>query len=151
MDTKSAVIDSLNMTAKWGGKLYAKIENMKIGGLTKVFLYAYVFNFIATGSLYTVGLFKEFIMLGKVNYQAINQFVPLYFGTSVVMTFGIIGKALIDKDDNGKPDVWETPEPDNNSRRGPNISVPNTPVNGNNASVNVQNTVPPNSGPRQMQ
>ena len=57
--------------------------------------------------LYIGGLITEFWVSTKLNYSAAIQFIQIYFGTTNVVTFGILGKALIDKDSDGIPDLWE--------------------------------------------
>ena len=97
----------MNGIQKWIKALNQGVTKMKITGLPRVFLLLYAGIFISVGSLYLVGLLLEFWTTGKVNYPAVNQFAGTYFGVAVVGTFCVLGKALVDKDEDGIPDPWE--------------------------------------------
>ena len=98
----------MNGIQKWIRVLNQGLTKMKITGLPRLFLLLYAGIFISVGSLYLVGLLLEFWTTGKVNYPAVNQFAGTYFGVAVVGTFCVLGKALVDKDEDGIPDTWET-------------------------------------------
>lgn len=100
----------MDRISKWIRTLNRGVTKMKITGLPRLFLLLYAGIFISVGSLYLVGLLLEFWVTGKVNYAAVNQFAGTYFGVAVVGTFCVLGKALVDKDEDGIPDTWETNE-----------------------------------------
>lgn len=106
----------MNGIQKWISALNKGVTKMKITGLPRLFLLLYAGIFISIGSLYLVGLLLEFWKTGNVNYPAVNQFAGTYFGVAVVGTFCVLGKALVDKDEDGIPDTWEL---ENKERPGP--------------------------------
>lgn len=97
----------MDRISKWIRTLNRGVTKMKITGLPRLFLLLYAGIFISVGILYLVGLLLEFWTTGKVNYPAVNQFAGTYFGVAVVGTFCVLGKALVDKDEDGIPDPWE--------------------------------------------
>ena len=108
----------MNGIQKWISALNKGVTKMKITGLPRLFLLLYAGIFISIGSLYLVGLLLEFWKTGNVNYPAVNQFAGTYFGVAVVGTFCVLGKALVDKDEDGIPDTWEL---ENKERPGPPV------------------------------
>lgn len=93
--------------SKWLVHLNDKIADLNIRGAPRFFLLTFAMIFIVVGLLYITGLLIELYFTGRVNYRAVNDFVNSYFGMASVAAFGVIGKALIDVDEDGKPDVWE--------------------------------------------
>lgn len=97
----------MNSIAKWLNRLSKNVANLNIRGAPRFLLLTFAGTFITVGLLYVAGLLAELYFTGRVNYRAINDFVNSYFGMASVAAFGVIGKALIDSDEDGKPDVWE--------------------------------------------
>lgn len=98
----------MNRVAKWLNRLNESVANLSIRGAPRVMLLTFAGIFIAVGLLYITGLLIELYFTGSVNYRAVNDFISAYFGAASVAAFGVIGKALIDADEDGKPDVWES-------------------------------------------
>ena len=100
--------------------LIAKANNnvtaMKITGLPRVFLLLYALLFVYFGGIYAIGITTEFVKTGNLNYTAVINFIRVFFGTAVVATMVIIGKALIDTDEDGIPDQWEEGTKDDTSK-----------------------------------
>lgn len=97
----------MNQIIKLLGKLNNGVADMSIRGAPRCLLLIYAMVFIAMGLVYIIGLVTELQKTGHVNYRAINDFVDSYFGMASVAAFGVIGKALIDSNKDGRPDVWE--------------------------------------------
>lgn len=114
-------INSITQLAK---KLNTNIDNMRITGMPRKLLMAYAFLFILIGLLYIGGILLELWKSGKFNYSAAIQYMQVYFGTSTVITFGILGKAFIDKDNNNIPDVWEQEIENDKSSNKPPMNGP---------------------------
>lgn len=97
----------MNRIAKWLNRLNENVANLSIRGAPRFLLLTFAGIFIIVGLLYITGLLIELYFTGRVNYRAINDFISAYFGVASVAAFGVLGKALIDADEDGKPDVWE--------------------------------------------
>lgn len=102
----------LNLIAKANDN----ITKMKITGLPRLFLLSYAALLLYFGFIYAVSVTIEFIKTGLLNYAAVTSFIAVFFGTATVATMVIIGKALIDKDENGIPDPWEEGTKDDTSK-----------------------------------
>lgn len=100
----------MSKIAKWLNRLNENVADLSIRGAPRFLLLTFAGIFIVVGLLYITGLLIELYFTGKVNYKAINDFVSVYFGVASVAAFGVIGKALIDSDNDGTPDVWEPEE-----------------------------------------
>ena len=90
-----------------------KFVKQRGGTLPKLFAWLYASVFISCGLLTIIGIIFEFCTKGTVNYVSINAFVKEYFSPSVCATFGIIGVLLVDSNNDGIPDEWQTEDKDN--------------------------------------
>lgn len=108
--------------AQWLNNLNAKVTKLNIRGAPRFLLLTFAGIFIAIGLLYVTGLLIELYFTARINYKAINDFISSYFGVASVAAFGVIGKALIDADADGKPDVWE--DKDKEGEQNESISEP---------------------------
>lgn len=102
----------LNLIAKAN----TNITKMKITGLPRLFLLSYATLLLYFGFIYAVSVTIEFIRTGLLNYAAVTNFIAVFFGTATVATMVIIGKALIDKNEDGIPDKWEEGTKDDTSK-----------------------------------
>lgn len=97
----------MNALTKAIKKFDKQLTKMKLNGAPRFFLLVFAALFLFVGVLYIGGLVLELMKEGKVNYKAIVDFIEAYFSMSAVAAFGVIGKALVDADNDGKPDVWK--------------------------------------------
>lgn len=135
-------INPIGSITRLARKLNKNIGKMKISGMTRKLLITYILLFISIGLLYIGGILLELWKTGKFNYNAAIQYIQIYFGTTTVMTFGILGKALIDKDENGIPDVWEQELEKNKDQAN------NQRINAGPAPQNLNTNIPiPNNTP----
>lgn len=97
----------MNIITKVIKRLNKQLTKMELTGAPRFFLLTFAALFLFVGVLYIGGLVLELVKEGKVNYKAIVDFIDSYFSMSAVAAFGVIGKALVDADNDGKPDVWK--------------------------------------------
>lgn len=88
-------------------RLDKQLTKMKLKGAPRLFLLIFAGLFVFVGILYIGGLAFELLYSGHINYKAAVDFIDSYFSMSAVAAFGVIGKALVDADNDGKPDVWK--------------------------------------------
>lgn len=93
-------------------KISTSVTKMKIKGLPRLFVLLYAGIFISLAILYLTGLVVEFVHTGKLNYAASNQFASTYYGMALIGAFGVIGRAMLDSNDDGIPDAWQKDKPD---------------------------------------
>lgn len=112
----------MNRVAKWLNRINNSVANLSIQGAPRCLLLTFAGIFIIVGLLYITGILIDLYFTGRVNYKAINDFISVYFGVASVAAFGVLGKALIDADEDGKPDVWE--DKDKEGEQNESISEP---------------------------
>ena len=78
------------------------------GTFPKIFVWLYAAAFLACGFITLFGIVYEFILKNVVNYKAVNDFIGAYFTPSICGTFTLLGVLLIDSNQDGIPDKWES-------------------------------------------
>ena len=88
------------------------------GTLPKLFVWVYAAAFLACGFITIFGIVYEFFIKSIINYKAINDFVAAYFTPSICGTFTLLGVLLIDRNEDGIPDRWESETTEDDKKGG---------------------------------
>lgn len=99
-------------------EIISSIGEMKISGAPKAIIYILLFQLIALISLYIIGLIYKFFSTGILDFTATNNIIKTLVSADFIAAILIIGKGLIDKDNDGTPDCFQEKEPQHDYERG---------------------------------
>lgn len=102
---RNKLFDTLGKTVN---KVNDNIAKMNISGFPRILLLSFVLVFVGMVIVYFIGIIFVFAKNRLPPFAEINSFADHYLTAGVIAAIGILGKALMDKDNDGKPDVWES-------------------------------------------
>lgn len=84
-----------------------KVDSVKIKGLPRAMILAFVGLFFLLILVFIAAWLHVWWSTGKPDMPIFTMFFGQLFGPAVCGTVMLVGKALIDKDEDGIPDAWE--------------------------------------------